>query len=131
MKTKFFLILSCLCTGFLTAQTVPYWKLGGNPPAPGPVDAVGAGNNIFGTVGNFPLRTITNNTQRMHINQTLNYNINGQGNLPKDGFIGIGVAAGFYPNSGGQGPFSLLHLNGINAFGGPQQFGYRNWMQRV
>ena len=122
MKSK--LLFACIATSLaLHGQN---WQLGGNPLVP-----LNAANNIFGTQGNLPIRTITNNTQRMHINQTLNYNINGQGNLPKDGFIGIGVAAGFYPNSGGQGPFSLLHLNGINAFGGPQQFGYRNWMQRV
>jgi hypothetical protein len=65
----------------------------------------------------------------MHINQNITNNINLQGGTARNGFVGIGEVAGFYPQNGGAGPFSLLHLNGFNFLGTPQTGGYRNWMK--
>lgn len=103
------------------------WYRGGNLAG----GSAGA-NNIFGTAAGFnsSIFTQTNGVNRMQLNGTINYNINGQGSVPRDGFLGLGVSTNFYFGVGnGIGPFSLLHLNGINPGGVPQQSGYRNWMR--
>jgi hypothetical protein len=101
------------------------WYRGGNTGANGL-------NNIFGTAAGFNSAIFhqTNGITRMQMNRTVSNVVNGGANLPKNGFIGIGEPTGFYNGSGpGQGPFSLLHLNGQNAAGSPQTFGYRDWMR--
>jgi hypothetical protein len=101
------------------------WYRGGNLPG-GPA----GNNNIFGTMWNSPIFHQTNGINRMQMNGTVSNVINGGASLSKDGFIGIGSPTGFYNgNAGGQGPFSLLHLNGINAGVSPQTSGYRDWMR--
>ena len=102
-----------------------FWSRAGNTSANGL-------NNIFGTTGgwNSPIYTVTNGVTRMQMNGTVSNVINVGTSLSRDGFIGIGNPTGFYNgNGGGQGPFSLLHLNGINAAGTPQSLGYRDWMR--
>jgi hypothetical protein len=103
------------------------WYRGGNfPVGTSPL----ATNNIFGTKWNSPIFHQTNGINRMQMNGTVSNVINVGNSLSRDGFIGIGVPTGFYNGSGtGQGPFSLLHLNGINPAGSPQTFGYRDWMR--
>jgi hypothetical protein len=96
------------------------WMKGGNNPSANPF--------TLGSNTNDAIMFETNNTQRMHINENVTNNINAQGAIVRDGFIGIGVPTGFYPNNGGPGPFSLLHLNGNNILNIPQTSGYRNWM---
>ena len=105
----------------------PFWVTGGNLGA-GP-SGVNAGNNIFGTLANFPIRFQTAGIPRMHMNQTITNIINGQPAIARDGFVGLGQPIFFMPPSfAATGPFSVLHLNGLNPGTGPQQFGYRNWM---
>jgi hypothetical protein len=145
MKTKLTIAISCIYLS-LTAQT-PI----GSPPTPlvanNPNQAVthanfawyrggnfnvgpAGNNNIFGTLWNSAIFHQTAGITRMQMNGTVSNVINNGASLPKDGFIGIGNPAGFYNgNGGGQGPFSLLHLNGNNFLGTPQTGGYRNWMQ--
>ena len=100
------------------------WYRGGN-------SSLNGANNIFGTVAGFNSAIFhqTNGLNRMQMNGTVSNVVNGGASLPKDGFIGIGSPAGFYNGTGGQGPFSLLHLNGQNVVGSPQTFGYRDWMR--
>ena len=89
------------------------WYRGGNFNT-GPA----GGNNIFGTMWNSPIFHQTAGINRMQMNGTVSNIVNGGANLSKDGFIGIGTPTGFYNgNAGGKGPFSLLHLNGINSLG--------------
>jgi hypothetical protein len=77
-----------------------------------------------------PIFHQTASVTRMQMNGTVSNVVNFGASLPKDGFIGIGSPTGFYNGNGvGQGPFSLLHLNGQNAAGSPQTFGYRDWMR--
>jgi hypothetical protein len=76
-----------------------------------------------------PLNFRTNDILRMQMNGNITTNINAQGFLQKNGCVGLGEVPGFYQFFGGTGPFSLLHLNGTNIAGGPQQGGYRNWMR--
>lgn len=69
------------------------WRTGGNAPCPGP-QCVDNTNNILGTIDNVPLRVITNNVQRLHINQNIGLT---------SGFIGMG--------NGFNAPQSQIHLN--------------------
>jgi len=108
-------------------NTSKAWFRGGNTAA-----GAGASDNIFGTAAGFNSAIFhqTNGITRMQMNGTVSNVINVGASLSRDGFIGIGVPTGFYNGSGpGQGPFSLLHLNGVNPSGSPQTFGYRDWMR--
>ena len=87
---------------------------------------------VLGFTGNGanPLLFNSSGANKMMLNGNVSPSINGGLPLNREGFLGLGVNTGFFPNTiGGQGPFSLLHLNGQNAAGAPQNFGYRDWMR--
>lgn len=86
---------------------------------------------FFGTAAgnNYPLRFYTFGNERMYLNQDLTNNINSQGNMARNGYLGLG--RNFTPSfswNNTTGPYSLLHLNGDDGTF-MQQFGYRNWMK--
>jgi len=104
------------------------WFRGGNLNTGNPA----TNSNIFGTMWNSPIYTHTNGINRMIVNGTRNATINNYANMNTSGYIGIGnptygVTNGNTPFFSTQGPFSLLHLNGLD--GGGQEFGYRPWMK--
>ena len=68
------------------------WHQGGNGLFPPPASVAIPANQLLGTTVNYPLRIITNNTERIHINE----------NTPTTpGFVGIGTT----------NPQSQLHIN--------------------
>lgn len=113
--------------GYTTAQqAASAWYRGGNNP----VNTAGT-NNIFGTVWNSPIYTITDNTYRTKLNGNVNYTLSGyagnrNGNL-LIGFNTNAISTGQSIYSSNLGAFSLLHINGPGS--GLQEFGYRPWMQ--
>lgn len=112
-------------TASTSQQANHAWYRGGNNLG-GP-----AGNkNIFGTIWNSPIYTITGNTMRMRLNGTVTYPVNGY-NQARNGYLLLGQdgAASLGNLYGGtnRGAFSLLHLNGAGTF--VQEGGYRNWME--
>jgi hypothetical protein len=99
-----------------------FWSRAGN-------SAVGGTNNIFGTLFNSPIFTVTNNARRMRLNGDATYSVNGW-NQQRNGYLllglpGTGVTNHLY-NTANFGAFSLLHLNGGASV---QEFGFRPWMQ--
>ncbi|MFO0321435.1 MAG: hypothetical protein ACK504_03305 [Bacteroidota bacterium] len=90
-----------------------------------------AANRFLGFTNNTanPLLFKSNGADKMMLNGNVSPSINGGAALNREGFLGLGVPTGFFPSSGGRGPYSLLHLNGTNFLGTPQQGGYRNWMR--
>ncbi len=124
MKNKHVLIFICLIIGqAIFAQG--HWRTLGNPAAG--IDGVAGGNNIFGTLPNFPIRIITNNTLRMKLNHTLNYAVGTYPLAQRNGYLLLGYtgtySAPIFDIANG-GAFSLLHLNGpLGTF--VQQGGYR------
>lgn len=97
-------------------------------------------NNIFGTLWNSPIYTVTDAAYRMKLNGTFTapggtnpqYGINGYpfGNsntsTNTSGYLLLGSdVSSIYTN---MGAFSQLHLNGLNS-GVIQVFGYRPWMK--
>lgn len=95
---------------------------GGNNYVPG--QYLGFTGNSFN-----PLLFMSGGFQRMMLSGNVSNSINVGPALNREGFLGLGIGTGFFPGYGGTGPYSLLHLNGINSSGIPQQGGYRNWMQ--
>jgi hypothetical protein len=71
----------------------------------------------------------TNNIDRMRLMETGNATIAGY-TVPVDGHLGLSLDPTFFGTGvTGREPYSLLHLNGgLNAAGGPQTQGYRDWM---
>lgn len=101
------------------------WYRGGNN-----LGGIGGNKNIFGTMWNSPIYTYTNGINRMKLNGTLNYNINGF-NAARDGYLWLGPNApiaggGTYYNN--KGAFSMLHLNGTTTLAAIE-LGYRPWMK--
>lgn len=84
---------------------------------------------FFGTSNNYPLRFYTNNVNHMHMNAAVTNNINSQGNMVRDGFLGLGknYTPSFTWNNN-TGPLSLLHLSGDDGTF-LATLGYRNWMK--
>lgn len=80
------------------------------------------------TNGINPLLFKTNNLNRMQLNATVSYNVNGFAGV-RDGYLLIGQQ--MLNNYGaGNGAYSLLHLNGPNsAINQMPSLGYRPWMQ--
>ncbi|TSJ46729.1 tail fiber domain-containing protein [Fluviicola chungangensis] len=107
-----------------------YWSRAGNTTT---------GNNIFGTMWNSPIYTVTGNTfssgnnYRTKLNGIFSgpnqYNINGFGwnqGINTTGYMLLGNNLNnFYTN---MGAFSLLHLN-TQSTGSIQEFGFRPWMK--
>lgn len=118
------------------------WYRGGNSNAFNPAGS----SNVFGTLWNSPIYTVTNGVTRTKLNgnltaggPTAQYAINGYGfgntqqTVNTSGYMLIGVNgtsvtdnSGLYNN---KGAFSLLHLNGATTSNGYQEFGYRPWMK--
>lgn len=106
-------------------NSAQYWSRAGNNNFP-----VGNTNNIFGTLWNSPIYTVTNGVNRTKLNGNVNYNVNGftQG---RDGYLLLGKDGPLLSGDGNiytdKGAFSLLHLNGVGSQ--VQELGYRSWMQ--
>lgn len=109
------------------------WYRGGNNPG-----GTAGLSNIFGTMWNSPIYTVTDGALRMKLNGVFNagtqYTINGFGaaqGVNTSGYLLIGRNANTQMNGTnlyvGKGAFSLLHLNGNNG-GFVQEEGYRPWM---
>ena len=100
-----------------------FWSRAGNTDQNG-------SNNIFGTMWNSPIYTVTNGVNRMKLNGSLNYTIDGY-NVARSGYLLLG--AGAPPstalfNNPNLGAYSQLHLTGRNgAF--IQTGGHRPWME--
>ncbi|MGQ0827312.1 MAG: tail fiber domain-containing protein [Bacteroidota bacterium] len=107
-------------TGLAAPQKGQYaWFRGGNAGIGNPALT----NNIFGTLFNSPIYTVTDGAQRTRLNGNLTTVIN-TFNVNTSGFFGISPSGFFATNS----PASMLHLAGNNntPFGAG---GYRSWMR--
>lgn len=70
----------------------------------------------------------TNNLNRMKLNATVSYPVNGYaGN--RDGYLLIGQSIGGNYTSNTEGAASLLHLNGFYNSTSQPALGYRPWME--
>lgn len=94
------------------------WYRGGNFNV-----GTGGNNNIFGTMWNSPIYTVTNGVNRTRLNGDLTQLINGV-NQPVNGYFGIGPNGWFNSNS----PWAMLHLEGPNTTIFPGN-GWRSWMR--
>lgn len=82
---------------------------------------------------NFPITFHTNGFQRLKLNHSVSYDINGASgtNLSREGYLLLGKNNNFSSTANPiykEGAFSLLHLNGYNG-NTIDELGYRNWMQ--
>lgn len=114
------MILAVFVSITTIAQTLD-WNTGGNAlPTTG----------ILGSTTNFDILFQTDGINRMRLMETGTATINGY-SIDYDGHLGLSLTPAFFgTGSGGSTPFSLLHLNGTGNSGfGPQQLGYRDWMQ--
>ncbi len=93
-----------------------FWSRAGNS------NAIGT-NNIFGTLWNSPIYTVTAGVTRTRLNGNLTQLINGV-NQPVNGYFGIGPNGWFNSNS----PWAMLHLEGPNSTVFPGN-GWRSWMR--
>jgi Chaperone of endosialidase len=110
------------------------WYRGGNAALPGT-------ENIFGTLWNSPIYSLTNNAFRTKLNGDFvsgtQYSINGFGwpAVNTSGYLLLGednpTQFGGGSIYGSKGAFSLLHLNGAQSPSAvfTQEFGYRPWMK--
>ncbi len=108
-----------------------FWRTDGNPNGSG----VTSTNNILGTQSNLniPIRFQTNGLNRLKLNHSVSYDINGASgtNLSREGYLLLGKNNNFSSTANPiykEGAFSLLHLNGYNGKT-IDELGYRNWMQ--
>src|SRR3989338_4778019 len=116
-----------------------FWSRAGNTNLNGT-------NNVFGTIFNSPIYTITDGTNRTKLNGRFTpggvsgqYTINGytfgntQQTVNTSGYMLIGVDGNSITDNLGlynrKGAFSLLHLNGATASNNYQEFGFRPWMK--
>jgi hypothetical protein len=113
-------LAACLTTLYLTIGFMDTFAqaTGDNLPAPG---------KYLGFNGAQNLEFRTNNLTRMQHMQTGNSTINGF-TVARGGFLGLSQDPTFF-TAGAASPFSLLHLNGDNASGLPQELGFRDWMR--
>lgn len=100
------------------------WDVTGNVVAPG---------QFFGSTNNQSLLFRTNNVNRIKLNHSVSYDINGASgtNLSREGYLLLGKNNNFSSTANPiykEGAFSLLHLNGYNG-NTIDELGYRNWMQ--
>lgn len=106
MKKIVLSLLGLACAIFAKPQS-PDWNTSGN--------AVTATTNIFGTTNNYPIQYISNGSNRMKINGTLNYTVNGF-NAARNGYVLMGINNNSLADGQNiytqKGDFSLLHLNG-------------------
>ena len=96
------------------------------------------GNNVIagqylGSNNNMPLDFRTNGINRLKLNHSVSYDINGASgtNLSREGYLLLGKNNNFSSTANPiykEGAFSLLHLNGYNG-NTIDELGYRNWMQ--
>ncbi|MCF8444550.1 MAG: tail fiber domain-containing protein [Crocinitomicaceae bacterium] len=102
-----------------------FWSRAGNLSAQGT-----ATNNIFGTRWNSGIYTITDNQNRMKLNGSVNYPVNGFAGQ-RDGYLLLGYSQNYATSlftGATSGAYSQLHLNGPNG-SFVQNGGYRPWMQ--
>ncbi len=64
------------------------WRRGGNLAAP---PGLGGTNNIFGTMWNSPIYTVTNGVTRMRLNPNLSQNISVYNTNNLNGYLGLGT----------------------------------------
>lgn len=102
------------------------WYRGGNNPVSNPAGT----SNLFGTLWNSPIYTVTNGVNRMKLNGSLNYSIDGY-NIARSGYLllgsGVAPSTGLF-NNANLGAYSQLHLTGRNGTF-VQTGGHRPWMQ--
>lgn len=113
--------LGLLCfLSMIQHQARAQWDVNGN-------NLLQAG--ILGSNTNFEVLFRTDGENRMKLNQSVSYDINGF-NVNRDGFVWLGpdapVSGGSYYNN--KGAFSLLHLNGTTTLAAIE-LGYRPWMK--
>ena len=134
MKLKITIAFFAL-SSVMIAQTVPYWKLGGNP-AGLPVDAVNTTNNYLGTnaANNTFLKIGVQGSQDIFIdnNPAQLYPPSQVGNFPQGGhWVGLGRI--FAPSTGPGAnttlsPKAHLHIHGRNNSPYTAYTGFtRNW----
>ena len=145
MKKRIFIWLSCFgslaysqqnptpnpatdpTTGLPAPQKGQYaWFRGGNLGAGNPAGT----NNIFGTLWNSPIYTVTNGVNRMKLNGSLPYVVNTYPGV-RDGYLLLGYSGTFAAplfNGATSGAYSQLHLNGFDGTFVPTG-GYRPWMK--
>ncbi|MCG9912345.1 MAG: tail fiber domain-containing protein [Flavobacteriales bacterium] len=119
------LILSLTVLILVSNLSFGQWQLTGNPAL---------NNSFLGTFNQQPLRIRTQDISRMYLNRDITTSVNGQPNVDRSGFLGLGRNLGNINNwndvlgNPSGGPLSLLHLNGyegsIMGTGG-----FRNWMR--
>jgi hypothetical protein len=141
MKTKFLFLIAIIHFAS-NAQQVPtvnapggvipsgqndeqFWSRAGNINSP-----ITNINNIFGTRWNSGIYTITDNQNRMKLNGSVNYPVNGFGGQ-RDGYLLLGYSQNYATSlftGATSGAYSQLHLNGPNG-SFVQNGGYRPWME--
>ena len=146
MKRKIIIASTLLIYGTSISQIVPaaggqgtnsieYWSRSGNNPN-------GSNNNIFGTIWNSPIYTITGGITPANVRMKLNGDFIGMGQYPinsygspqgvnTSGYMGLGYNIPIPGNQflwSNKGPFSQLHLNGRDQTH-LQEEGYRPWMK--
>jgi len=102
----------------------PDWNTQGN------IGIIPANGDMLGTTDNTPIPFRTDDVERMRLwqstSQLLNNGTPNPAIIDQAGFLGISRDGNLFT---GDGPFSLLHLNGLNDGFAPQERGYRSWMQ--
>ncbi len=138
MKCKIYLGLMALSLNALSQQNPTnnspiingnnnnqFWSRGGNFGG-----VFNNNNNIFGTLWNSPIHTVTDGTQRTILNGSKPAQIINTFVVNTSGFMGIGRFGGnsSIDNANG-GPWTMLHLEGPNN-SGPASVGggFRPWM---
>ncbi|HRP39806.1 MAG TPA: tail fiber domain-containing protein [Chitinophagales bacterium] len=140
MKTKNYIFIGALLLASVSQKSFAQSDISG---ATGHVrqNNFYVGWNNAGTAGsldirndfNQPINIFTYNAQRMKLNHSVSYTINGISgtNMGREGYLLLGADNSFNSTSNPiyntGGAFSLLHLNGKSN--GIDELGYRNWMQ--
>ena len=113
---------------FLTGAVFPYisqvnWQKGGNSIS-------GGTNSSFGTnsTWNAPIFFQSFGLNRMKLNGTVNYTVNGFAG-DRSGYLLLGATSADNYSNPNKGAASLLHLNGRYNTGVQPVIGYRPWMQ--
>ena len=122
---KLILIIQFVAYASIANWSQTPWVLDGNPLL---------NNSFLGSTNQQPLRVRTQNISRMYLNRNISTSVNGQPNIDRNGFMGLGRNYGTINNwndvagNPAGGPLSLLHLSGYegSAMG---TGGFRNWMQ--
>lgn len=122
MKKSILTLAGFLCSAFLYSQSTDAGATGNNW---GATKFLGWNNSN----GTSPLLFKTNGFNRMRLNGIQSYSVAGS-SQPRSGYLLLGaeMTLGADGPLYDRGPFSLLHLNGVNGTF-VQQFGFRDWMK--